>query len=49
MFFDRVHLVFCLFERDRQSPYPMALAATYSSIREAAAAAIDQVEAKAAR
>ena len=34
MFFDRVHLVFCLFERDRQSPYPMALAAAYCSIRQ---------------
>ena len=31
---DRVQLVFCLFERDRQSPYPMALAATYCSIRQ---------------
>ena len=31
---DRIQLVFCLFERDRQSPYPMALAATYSSIRQ---------------
>ena len=34
MIFDRVHLVFCLFERDRQSPYPMALAAAYCSIRQ---------------
>ena len=31
---DRIQLVFCLFERDQQSPYPMALAATYSSIRQ---------------
>lgn len=35
---DRVQLVFCLFERDRKSPYPMALAATYSSIRQRTAA-----------
>ena len=31
---ERIHLVFCLFQRDDQSPYPMALAATYSSIRQ---------------
>ena len=37
---DRVQLVFCLFERDRQSPYPMALAATYSSIRQRTTAPI---------
>ena len=35
---DRVQLVFCLFERDRKSPYPMALASTYSSIRQRTAA-----------
>ena len=29
-----VLLVFCLFERDRSSPYAMAMAATYSSIRQ---------------
>lgn len=29
-----VHLAFCLFVRERGSPYPMALAATYSSIRQ---------------
>ena len=34
MIFNRVHLVFCLFERNRQSPYPMALAAAYLSIRQ---------------
>ena len=34
MFFDRVHLVFCLHERHRQSPYPMALAAAYLSMRQ---------------
>ena len=34
MIFDRVHLVFTLFERNRQSPYPMALAAAYLSIRQ---------------
>ena len=31
---DRIHLVFCLFQRNDQSPYPMALAATYGSIRQ---------------
>ena len=34
MFFDRVHLVFCLFARNRRSPYPMALAAAYLSMRQ---------------
>ena len=37
---DRIHLVFCLFQRNDQSPYPMALAATYSSIRQRTSAAI---------
>ena len=37
---DRIHLVFCLFQRDDQSPYPMALAATYSSIRQRTSAKI---------
>ena len=35
-----VHLAFCLFERDRNSPYAMALAATYSSIRQRTSAAL---------
>ena len=34
MTLERVQLVFCLHERDANSPYPMALAATYSSIRQ---------------
>ena len=37
---DRIHLVFCLFQRNDQSPYPMALAATYGSIRQRTSAAI---------
>ena len=37
---ERIHLVFCLFQRDDQSPYPMALAATYSSIRQRTSADI---------
>ena len=35
-----IHLAFCLFERDGNSPYAMALAATYSSIRQRTAAVL---------
>ena len=35
-----IHLAFCLFERDASSPYAMALAATYSSIRQRTAAVL---------
>ena len=37
---DPIHLVFCLFARDPASPYPMALAATYSSIRQRTSASL---------
>lgn len=37
---DPIHLVFCLFVRDLASPYPMALAATYSSIRQRTSASL---------
>ena len=37
---DPIHLVFCLFARDSASPYPMALAATYSSIRQRTSASL---------
>lgn len=37
---DPIHLVFCLFQRDSESSYPMALAATYSSIRQRTSASI---------
>ena len=35
-----IHLVFCLFVRDSASPYPMALAATYISIRQRTSASL---------
>ena len=37
---EAINLAFCLFERDDNSPYAMALAATYSSIRQRTAAVL---------